>query len=55
MNPGRYVGVASGQAHDEDEFEEQLTNLNNELEALNARALELQQAISTNVVEILGT
>ena len=53
LNPCRYVGVAPGQAQDDDEFKEQLKALNEELETLNAQARDLQQTISSNVEEIL--
>ena len=41
LNPGRYVGVAPGQAHDDEEFKEKLEALQEELEALNAEAAQL--------------
>jgi type I restriction enzyme M protein len=55
LNPGRYAGVAPGQAHDDDEFKEQLRALSEELEALNAQAMDLQQTIASSVAEILET
>ena len=36
LNPGRYVGVAPGEAVSDEDFKEQLEELNEELEALNA-------------------
>lgn len=53
LNPGRYVGVAPGEEVSDEDFKEQLESLNEELEALNAQALELQRAIARNVAEIL--
>ena len=42
LNPGRYVGVAPGEAVSDEDFKEQLETLNEELEALNAQARELE-------------
>ncbi len=53
LNPGRYVGVAEGEADDFD-FKERLQELNEELETLNAEARELESTITDNVVRILG-
>jgi type I restriction enzyme M protein len=53
LNPGRYVGVAAGEAVSDEDFKELLEELNEELEILNAQARELEQAIARNVVEIL--
>ncbi len=53
LNPGRYVGVAAGEAVSDEDFKEQLETLNEELETLNAQARELEQAIASNVAEIL--
>jgi type I restriction enzyme M protein len=53
LNPGRYVGVAPGEAVSDEDFKEQLETLNEELEALNVQARELEQTISNNVAEIL--
>lgn len=55
LNPGRYVGVAPGEAVSDEDFKEQLEVLNEELEALTAQARELEQTIAANVAEILGT
>jgi type I restriction enzyme M protein len=52
LNPGRYVGVAEGEADDFD-FKERLEELNEELEVLNVEARELEERISDNVVSIL--
>jgi type I restriction enzyme M protein len=40
LNPGRYVGVAPGEAVSDEDFKEQLETLNEELEGLNAQARE---------------
>ncbi len=53
LNPGRYVGVASGEEVSDEDFKEQLETLNEELEALNAQARDLEQTIAGNVAEIL--
>ena len=54
LNPGRYVGVAPGEAVSDEDFKAQLETLNEELEALNAQARELEQTIAANVAGILG-
>ncbi len=53
LNPGRYVGVAAGEAVSDEDFKEQLEPLNEELETLNAQARDLEQTIAGNVAEIL--
>ncbi len=53
LNPGRYVGVAAGEAVSDEDFKEQLETLNEELEALNVQARALEQTIAGNVAEIL--
>ena len=53
LNPGRYVGVAAGEAVSDEDFKEQLETLNEELETLNAQARDLEQTIASNVAEIL--
>ena len=53
LNPGRYVGVAAGEAVSDEDFKEQLETLNEELENLNAQARDLEQTIAGNVAEIL--
>ncbi len=52
LNPGRYVGVAAGEADDFD-FKERLEELNEELEVLNVEARELEERITENVVKLL--
>jgi type I restriction enzyme M protein len=53
LNPGRYVGVAPGEAVSDEDFKEQLETLNEELETLNVQARDLEQTIARNVAEIL--
>lgn len=52
LNPGRYVGIAAGQADDED-FREKLEELHEELEALNLEASRIQQLVNRNLTELL--
>jgi type I restriction enzyme M protein len=54
LNPGRYVGVAPGEAISDEDFKEQLETLNEELETLNAQAHKLEKTIVANVAEILA-
>jgi len=53
LNPGRYVGVADKAADDFD-FYERLEELNEELEALNAEAHELEEKIASNISQLLS-
>ncbi|MFM7549413.1 MAG: SAM-dependent DNA methyltransferase, partial [Cyanobacteriota bacterium] len=53
LNPGRYVGVAAGEDLSDDDFKEQLEQLQEELEGLNAQARELEATIAVNVAGIL--
>jgi type I restriction enzyme M protein len=53
LNPGRYVGVMTGEAVSDEDFKQQLETLNEELEALNDQARDLEQTIALNVAEIL--
>jgi len=55
LNPGRYVGVATGEEISDEDFKEKLEALNEELEVLNAEARELEATIATNVATILET
>jgi type I restriction enzyme M protein len=55
LNPGRYVGVAPGEAVSDEDFKEQLEAMNEELETLNAQARDLEKTIAANVAEILET
>lgn len=52
LNPERYVGVAE-RAVDDFDFAERLTELNEELELLNAETRELEEKISENVANLL--
>ena len=54
LNPGRYVGVAPGEAVSDEDFKERFEALNEELETLNAQARELEKAIARNAAQILG-
>jgi type I restriction enzyme M protein len=53
LNAGRYVGVAPGEAVSDEDFKMQLGVLNEELEALNAQARELEVTIAQNVAQLL--
>ena len=53
LNPGRYVGMAAGEAVSDKDFKEQLETLNEELETLNTQARDLEQTIAGNLAEIL--
>jgi type I restriction enzyme M protein len=53
LNPGRYVGVAPGEAVSDEDFKEQLEELNEELEKLNAQARQLEETIARNMAELL--
>jgi type I restriction enzyme M protein len=53
LNPGLYIGVAPGEEVSDEDFKEQLETLNEELEALNGQALELQARIAQNVASLL--
>lgn len=53
LNPGRYVGVAPGEAVSDEDFKAQLETLNEELTTLNAQARELEKTIAANVAGIL--
>jgi type I restriction enzyme M protein len=53
LNPGRYVGVAAGEAVSDEDFKEQLETLNEELVVLNTQARDLEQTIAGNVAQIL--
>lgn len=53
LNPGRYVGVAEGEADTED-FKDRLEALQEELERLNGEAATLQGRIALNVAELLA-
>jgi type I restriction enzyme M protein len=55
LNAGRYVGVAPGEPMSDEDFKAKLEALNEELEALNAQARELEEAIAKNAAEILSS
>lgn len=55
LSPARYVGIAPGKRHDDEEFQEKLETLQEELEALNAEAIHLQTQIAENIAELLDT
>ncbi len=52
LNPGRYVGVATQETEDFD-FTTRFSELNEELENLNAEAHQLEERIAENVAKIL--
>lgn len=52
LNPGRYVGVGE-QPEEEFDFAERLEELNEELQALNANARQLEDRIAENVSSLL--
>jgi type I restriction enzyme M protein len=53
LNPGRYVGVAPGEAVSDEGFKAQLEVLTEELESLNAQGRELEAAIAEGVAAML--
>jgi type I restriction enzyme M protein len=53
LNPGRYVGVAPGEALSDADFKEQLQVMNEEFETLKTKARELEAVIAGNIVQIL--
>lgn len=53
LNPGRYVGIAARPEDEDFDFQARLTELNEELEQLNAEAHELEARIAENVDDIL--
>ena len=53
LNPGRYVGVTEKDNGSDVEFAEQLEELNEEFEALNVHAHELEEHIAENVASLL--
>ena len=54
LNPGRHVGVTE-RAGEDFEFAERLEELHEELERLNAEARSLEQRISENIQQVLGS
>jgi len=53
LNPGRFVGVAAGEAVSDEDFKLQLELLNEELESLTIQARDLEQTIAANVAGLL--
>jgi type I restriction enzyme M protein len=53
LNPGRYVGVAPGEAVSDEDFKVQFDALNEELEALTAEARKLEATIASNAASLL--
>jgi type I restriction enzyme M protein len=54
LTPGRYVGVASAAAEDEEDFAEKLREIHDELAELNDKVVELAGRIAGNFAELLG-
>lgn len=54
LTPGRYVGVATAEAEDDEDFAEKLREIHDELAELNDKAAELAARISSNLEELLG-
>jgi type I restriction enzyme M protein len=54
LNPGRYVGVAPGEAVSDEDFKEKFVALNAELEKLTGEAHALERRISENVGQLIG-
>jgi type I restriction enzyme M protein len=55
LNPGRYVGVALGKPHEQEDFKQKLEMLQEELEVLNTEASRLQETIAENAAGLLST
>ena len=54
LTPGRYVGVATAEAEDDEDFAEKLREIHDELAELNDKAVELAGRIAGNFEELLG-
>jgi type I restriction enzyme M protein len=54
LNPGRYVGVAAGEAQNDADFKLRLEAMQEELEGLNVEAAGLQSVVAQNVAEMLS-
>lgn len=54
LTPGRYVGVATAAAEDEDDFNEKLREIHDELAELNHNAVQLAGRIAVNFEALLG-
>jgi len=54
LNPGRYVGVVIEEdGLTEEEFEKEMTNLQNQLDGLNIRSTELLNSINSNLKKVI--
>ena len=53
LNPGRYVGVAAHDESDDFDFRQEMTELYERLELLNAEAREIEERISENMLWLL--
>ena len=54
LTPGRYVGVATAEADDDEDFAEKLREIHDELAELNDKAVELAARIAGNLGELIG-
>ncbi|MBP6799733.1 MAG: N-6 DNA methylase [Propionivibrio sp.] len=54
LTPGRYVGVATAETEDDEDFAEKLREIHDELAELNDKAAELAARIAGNLEELLG-
>ncbi len=54
LTPGRYVGVATADAEDDEDFAEKMREIHDELAELNDKAVELAARIASNFEELLG-
>jgi type I restriction enzyme M protein len=54
LNPGRYVGVAPGEAIDDEEFKSRLEAMQEDMERLNVEAAQLQARIAETIAEVLS-
>lgn len=52
LTPGRYVGVAPEEVDEEFDFEEAIKAIHDEMETLNADAVELAATIQRNFAEL---
>lgn len=53
LTPGRYVGVAPEEDDEDFDFEEAIKEIHDELETLNAEAVELAETIAKNFAELI--
>jgi type I restriction enzyme M protein len=54
LNPGRYVGVAEGEAVSDEDFRTRFAALHAEFETLTAEAHKLEKVIAKNAAGVLG-